>query len=156
VGRIDEWRDLLSIHYHTLARARLAVEMVPEARAAAGNMMAILTKRAGEFASEASRSGPSWETLRDEHAATCVAMLLVSVKLAAAAGALVSDEMLLPSRTTTLNTNRLVHDQRVYLIHVMTSVGNRTQRFLLQAETVFETGYRLSVSEESSRMAILD
>jgi len=83
-------------------------------------------------------------------------MLLVSVKLAAAAGALVSDEMLLPSRTTTLNTNRLVHDQRVYLIHVMTSVGNRTQRFLLQAETVFETGYRLSVSEESSRMAILD
>jgi len=56
VGRIDEWRDLLSIHYHTLARARLAVAMVPEARAAAGNMMAILTKRAGEFASEASRS----------------------------------------------------------------------------------------------------
>jgi len=148
-GRLDSWRELLSTHYPMLARAHMAGELVPEAHVAVAKVLAVMVKRVGEFAFEASRSGPLWETFRNEHAASCVAVLAVSVKLTMAATDLIHDEALLPPRDTTRNTYRLVANQRLYLQRAETGLGGQSGVFLAQVQSVFITGHRLWFSSGS-------
>jgi len=152
-GKVDDWRDSLATHYPTLARTRKAPELVPEARAAVVKLLAMLMRRRGEFVSESSRSGPMWNALCDEHAASCVAVLRVSVKLTAAVTSLVRDEASLPSRVSTLGTGRLNWHQREYLQRAEVLISDRAGRLLAQAEAVFSTGERLRLTNESSYLA---
>jgi len=150
-GRLDSWRDLLSIHYPTLARAHLAGALVQDARAAVAKVLAVMVKRVGEFAYEASRSGPLWDSFRNEHAVSCVAVLAVSVELTMAAADLIRDEGSLPSRDTTRNTYRLIANQRLYLQRAEDGLGSQSGCFLAQVQSVFITGRRLRYSSGSSQ-----
>jgi hypothetical protein len=141
-GRLDGWRGMLSRHYPELARVHTAAELVPEARAAVAKVLVALTRRSEEFISEASRSGPLWEALRDEYAASCVAVLTVSVKLVMAVTGLIRDEASLPARGSTRDTHRLTYPQRVYLTRAETLISDRSGRFLVQSGFVFTTGQR--------------
>jgi len=134
---VDSGRARVAEHHPELGHERPASLEIPEIRLTVERVITPLIERVAKFPiGGSSRSGPVWDRLCWEFRVACAAVRVVSTKLILVASTLFHDvESLSPPPAAPGSPLYLVAVDHAFLGSVDQRLGNKTARFLIQAET---------------------
>jgi len=145
-GIVDVGRERLQTQHFELVYGQRASLVVPLARVAVGQLIAVIRRRTEQFATgqENLPNGTAWNTLRAEFLTACGSVRGVCSTLTWDVERVLIDDVTLPNPTR-LDNVRLYAIQRDSLVSAQQSLDGKTRQFIDHATVLVATGHTASL-----------